>query len=75
MRYVVIIEQGPTSFGAYVPDLPGCVAIGETQAEVMQLIQEAILLHLEDMHEAGVDAPQPKSRSEYVDVPNRPSTH
>ncbi len=69
MRYVVIIEQGATSYGAYVPDLPGCVAVGETQAEVMQLIQEAILLHLESMRETGVAAPQPRSRIDYVDVP------
>ena len=42
MRYAVVIEKGETSYGAYVPDLPGCVAVGETLEEVKQLITEAI---------------------------------
>lgn len=47
MRYRVVIEEGPASFGAYVPDLPGCVAVGESAEEVLQLIQEAIEFHIE----------------------------
>lgn len=47
MRYLVVIEEGPDSFGTYVPDLPGCVAAAETHAEVVQLIEEAIEFHLE----------------------------
>lgn len=69
MRYVVIIEKGTDSYGAYVPDLPGCVAVGETPEEARELIQEAILLHLESMREAGIAVPEPMSRSEYIDVP------
>lgn len=46
MEYVVIVEQGETSFGAYVPDLPGCVAVGESRDEAMQLIREAIEFHM-----------------------------
>jgi hypothetical protein len=46
MRYAVIIEKGTNSYGAYVPDLPGCVAVGETIEEVKMLIQEAIEFHL-----------------------------
>jgi predicted RNase H-like HicB family nuclease len=46
MRYMVIIEESETSFGAYVPDLPGCIAVGETEQEVLELIQEAIEFHL-----------------------------
>ena len=42
MKYAVVIERGPMSFGAHVPDLPGCVAVGETKAEVLVLIREAI---------------------------------
>jgi len=42
MRYAVIVEAGKTSFGAYVPDLPGCVAVAETRDEVVRLIEEAI---------------------------------
>ncbi|MBE7517014.1 MAG: type II toxin-antitoxin system HicB family antitoxin [Chloracidobacterium sp.] len=68
MRYMVVIEKGETSCGAYVPDLPGCVAVGETEAEVKQLIQEAIELHLEDLSESGAAIPPALSRSDYVDV-------
>ncbi len=69
MRYVIIIEKGIDSYGAYIPDLPGCVAIGETPEEVRELIQEAILLHLESLREAGEPVPQPLSQIDYIDVP------
>ena len=65
---MVIIEEGDKSWGAYVPDLPGCVAVGETEAEVKQLIQEAIEFHLEDLTEAGAEIPPPSSKSDYVEV-------
>jgi len=68
VRYVVIVEQGEKSFGAYVPDLPGCVAVGETKEEALRLIREAIELHLEEMREEGLPVPQPSSSSEYVEV-------
>ncbi|MFM9905215.1 MAG: type II toxin-antitoxin system HicB family antitoxin [Pyrinomonadaceae bacterium] len=68
MRYMVVIEKGDTSFGAYVPDLPGCVAVGETEEEVKHLIQEAIEFHLEDLSESGAVIPPAISRSEYVEV-------
>ena len=67
-QYMVVIEEGETSFGAYVPDLPGCVAVGETESEVKQLIQEAIEFHLEDLRETGTSIPKPLSKSEYVEV-------
>jgi predicted RNase H-like HicB family nuclease len=69
MRYVIIIEEGPTSYGAYVPDLPGCVAVGETAEEARALIYEAILLHLESLRAAGEAIPPAISQSDYVDVP------
>ena len=69
MRYVIIIEKGSTSYGAYVPDLPGCVAVGETPEEVRALIEEAIVLHLESLREAGEVIPQPLSQSAYIDIP------
>ena len=50
MQYLVVIEEGPNSFGAYVPDLPGCIAVGESREEVTKLIQEAIELHIKDMN-------------------------
>ena len=68
MRYMVIIEQGTDSYGAYVPDLPGCIAAGATKAEVMRLIQEAIEFHLEGLREDGVAVPQPHSYSEFVEI-------
>ena len=68
MQYLVVIEQGPTSFGAYVPDLPGCVAVGETRAEVTHLIHEAIEFHVEGMKEDGLAIPEAHSTSELVEV-------
>jgi predicted RNase H-like HicB family nuclease len=68
VRYMVIIEQGDGGFGAYVPDLPGCVAVGETREEAMRLIREAIEFHLEAMREEGLPVPEPSSSNEYVEV-------
>ena len=53
MEYLVAIEKGETSYGAYVPDLPGCVTVGETRREVLKLIREGIELHIEALREAG----------------------
>ena len=68
MRYLVVVEKGATSFGAYVPDLPGCVAAGESKDEVLSLIREAIELHLEGLKEDGQPIPTPSSTSELVEV-------
>ena len=66
--YMVIIEKGETSFGAYVPDLPGCVAVGETQEEAMKLIQEAIEFHIEGLKEDGLPIPVASSTIQTVRV-------
>jgi predicted RNase H-like HicB family nuclease len=66
MRYVV--ERGPESFGAYVPDLPGCVAAGESREEVLALIHEAIEFHLEGLKADGQLIPSPSSSSKLVEV-------
>lgn len=66
MEYAVIIEKGKTSYGAYVPDLPGCVAVGETLEEVKTLIQEAIEFHIEGMREDGIPIPEATTICEYV---------
>jgi predicted RNase H-like HicB family nuclease/uncharacterized protein YegP (UPF0339 family) len=66
MRYAVIIEEGENSFGAYVPDLPGCVAVGETKEEVLKLIEEAIEFHIEGLREDAQPIPEPSSSIEYV---------
>ena len=68
MQYAVIIEKGETSYGAYVPDLPGCIAVGKTQEEVERLIREAIEFHLEGMAEDGDHIPEPTSFALNVDV-------
>src|SRR5271169_1274216 len=54
IKYTVIFEQGPTSWGAYVPDLPGVISVGDSREEVEHLIQEAIEFHLEGMREEGI---------------------
>lgn len=69
LDYAVIIERGPTSYGAFVPDLPGCAAVAETEAEVRQLIREAIQLHVKSMLEGGDPVPEPSSKIEYVALP------
>ena len=68
MRYAIVIEKGEGNYGAYVPDLPGCVATAETVAETEQLIREAIEFHLEGMRADGLRIPEPSSRVEYVEV-------
>lgn len=68
MQYLVVVEQGPKSFGAYVPDLPGCVAVGESREEVTNLIHEAIEFHIEGLRADGQPVPQPSSSSELVEV-------
>ena len=68
MKYAVVLEKGETSYGAYVPDLPGCVAVGENREEVLRLIQEAIEIHLEGLCEDGGSIPDPRSETEYVEV-------
>ena len=61
MGYAVIIEKGPTSYGAHVPDLPGCVAAAETREEVYSLILEAIELYVAALKEDGLPTPEPHS--------------
>ena len=68
MEYLVVVEKGQSSYGAYVPDLPGCVAAGETRREVLKLIREAIELHIEALRESGQPVPEPNSKSEVVKV-------
>jgi predicted RNase H-like HicB family nuclease len=67
-RYAIVVEKGVDSYGAYVPDLPGCVAAAETRNEVLQLIREAIEFHIETMREDGLGVPEPSSSAEYVEV-------
>jgi predicted RNase H-like HicB family nuclease len=68
MKYAVVIEEGPTSFGASVPDLPGCLAVGETRKEVERLIQEAITEHVALLRKRGLPVPDARSSAIEVDV-------
>ena len=68
MRYAIVIERGDTSYGAYVPDLPGCVAAAETREEVVKLIHEAIEQHIQLLREEGIPVPEARSVAEYADV-------
>ncbi len=68
MKYAIIIEKGETSYGAYVPDLPGCVAVAETKKEVITLIQEAVEFHLDGLREDGKPIPQPTSETDVIEV-------
>ena len=68
MRYMVVIERGETSWGAHVPDLPGCVAVGETREEVVRLIREAIQFHMDGLRQDGLPVPAPSSEGEFVEV-------
>ena len=71
MRYAVVIEKGERNYSAYVPDLPGCVSVGDTLEEAKAEIREAIEFHLEGMREDGLPIPKPSSRAEYVEVGER----
>jgi predicted RNase H-like HicB family nuclease len=68
MEYLVIVEKSAVGYGAHVPDLPGCVAVGESHGEVLQLIREGIELHLEAMRAAGEPLPEPTCTAAMVPV-------
>lgn len=68
MKCLVVLERGMDSWGAHVPDLPGCIAAGETREEALRSIGGAIVLHIEGLHEAGEDVPTPSSEGEVVHV-------
>jgi predicted RNase H-like HicB family nuclease len=67
-RYAVVIEKMESGYGAFVPDLPGCVAAGDTYEETTQLIREAIPFHIEGMRASGEAIPGPTTRIEFVDA-------
>ena len=68
MRYLVIIEKGESSWGAHVPDLPGCIAVAETRQEVIALIKDAVDFHLEGLRAHGELIPAPSSESEFIET-------
>jgi predicted RNase H-like HicB family nuclease len=68
MEYLVVVEKGRSGYGAYVPDLPGCVAAGDTRREVLKLIRDAVELHIQALRDSGQPVPEPTSRSDVVKV-------
>lgn len=68
MCYLIVIEKGDQNYGAYSPDLPGCIAAGDTIEETERLMREAIELHLRGPREDGLPVPEPATTADYVDV-------
>ena len=68
MRYAVVIEKADGNYSAYVPNLPGCIATGETVAETEADIREAIRFHIEGLQADGLPVPEPTTLAEYVEV-------
>jgi predicted RNase H-like HicB family nuclease len=67
-RFLVIIEEGSQSYGAYSPDLPGCVAVGDTEEEVKENMRQAIAMHVQGMMEDNEAVPVPHSTASYMEV-------
>jgi predicted RNase H-like HicB family nuclease len=68
MRYAIVVEKSDSNYGAYVPDLPGCVATGATVEETEKRLREAIELHLRGLREDGLPIPEPSSSVDYIEV-------
>jgi predicted RNase H-like HicB family nuclease len=68
VRYLIIIEKAESNYSAYSPDVPGCVATGQTREETIRNIQEALAFHLEDLREDHLPLPEPQTTAEYVTV-------
>ena len=69
MKYLIVIERTATGYSAYSPDLPGCVATGNTREELEREMKDAIAFHLDGLRAEGLAVPQPRSSSPYVDIP------
>lgn len=69
MRYAVVIEKAASTYAAYVPDLPGCVATGTTIQETETMIREAIAFHLEGLRADSLPIPPPSSQAEHIEIP------
>jgi predicted RNase H-like HicB family nuclease len=68
MKYAVVIEKAASNYSAYVPDLPGCVATGQTIEETEQQLREAIEFHLDGLREDGLPIPAPASYVDYLEI-------
>ena len=68
MKYTVIVEQGEASYGAFVPDLPGCISVGEDREQTLSLIKDAVMFHIEGLRAKGSPVPRPKCDMVQVEV-------
>ena len=68
MKYTVIVEKGGSSYGAFVPDLPGCIAVGEDREQTLRLIEEAVMVHIEGLRAEGLPVPPPRCDIAQVEV-------
>lgn len=68
MRYTIVIERASRNYAAYVPDLPGCVATGDTRECAVREIRRAIRYHIESLREHGEPVPEPQCTATVVDV-------
>lgn len=67
-KYLIVVESTETGYSAYSPDLPGCIATGQTRAEVENNMHEAIAFHLDGLREEGQPIPEPQTYSAYIDA-------
>ena len=67
-RYLIIVEETPSGYSAYSPDVPGCVAAASTRSDVEREMHDAIEFHIEGLRAAGEDVPEPRSEASYCDV-------
>lgn len=68
MKYAILIGKTNNGYSAYAPDLPGCVAAGDTRAEVEERIRAAIVLHIESLREYGEPTPEPQTTAALIEV-------
>jgi predicted RNase H-like HicB family nuclease len=66
MEYLVIIEKTDRNYSAYLPDIPGCIATGDTKEDVLNRLKKALVMHVEGLREDGLPIPEPTSQSVYV---------
>jgi predicted RNase H-like HicB family nuclease len=69
LKFAVVFERSEDGYGAFVPDLPGCITVGDTLEETEQNIREAIAGHIAVMRDHGETIPQPTSLAEYIEIP------
>lgn len=72
LRYLIVLEKGDEGYGAYAPDLPGCVAAGPTPEETLRRMRQAIEMHLRGLREDGEAIPEPSAHAEWLTVPTAP---